>query len=277
MAGTNSEHPFLLVASIALALAGCRHHEPPSSIADSGVTVPAPAASTPATAGEARRAVIAWNDALTQHDVDALSALYDDSVRYYGRVLPKAAVLRAKRAAFIATSTFRQEIVGEVRVDRDGDMFVASFVKRSGAAGTLGEARAKVVLRYVDAGGVVVVEETDEATERRHATSSRDACEKVAERVVNDQPQVKRAVASAEAAAAASHDRAHFGGVGPIDDDEGGFSAGIGIHTGERFEQPIAYQVDRAGQLSVSVYGEDLALPPSALREVARVCAAEKP
>jgi hypothetical protein len=177
-------------------------------------------------------------------------------------------------AALRVNSTFRQEVVGEVEVAPDDDAsLVARFLKRSGPAGKVRDVRAKVVIRQVDGGALLVVEETDEVTENVGVAGWRNECEATASRVVNELPEVKRVEDDARNAAEESDGQARFGDLGPIDDDtHGGFSVGIGIHTDERFQPEIWYSVDPAGHLSVTVLGADATVSPSSLRAVERVC-----
>jgi hypothetical protein len=116
------------------------------------------------------------------------------------------------------------------------------------------------------------VEETNGGV---HASGGRTVvvtgCEDVAGRVVNRLPSVMRAVRDAEEAARESDGSAHFGGIGPIEDEKG-FAAGLGVHTPERYEARVWYSVDRRGQLTVTVDGEDTRVPADALRAVARAC-----
>jgi hypothetical protein len=110
------------------------------------------------------------------------------------------------------------------------------------------------------------------ATKRRRGAAGRSACEAAAARAVNALPEIKKATARAMDDARASGGRAHFGGVGPIDDPDDGFTVGIGTHTNERFEAAAWYSVDGSGHLSVTVLGADLLLDADVLRRVERAC-----
>jgi hypothetical protein len=114
--------------------------------------------------------------------------------------------------------------------------------------------------------------ERSDALAEKDAADTRSDCERIAAAVVGALPEVKRLVASANRAADASGGHGRFGGVGPIDDDDGTFTVGIGVHTDERFEAQVWYSVDRAGHLRVSALGTDLKVPLDALRDVARAC-----
>jgi hypothetical protein len=246
----------------------------PKSIATAGVAVPnlPDATTTSPSPSEELGLVNRWSEALDRHDVAALSSLYGEKVRYYGRETSRRNVLDAKRAALGPKSTFHQKIIGTIDVHPASDAKEATFTKRSGGSGKTSDVVAKLLLRREPGGVLVIVEETDAPSEARRAAHSRDQCESAAAKVANDLPAVKKAVADANKAADESSDRAHFGGIGPIDDDDGGFSVGFGIHTKERYEGQVWYSVDRAGHLEVTVLGEDQKIPAAALHGVEAAC-----
>ncbi len=113
---------------------------------------------------------------------------------------------------------------------------------------------------------------TESATTALRRAARRSACEAVAAGAVNSLPEVKTATASAIDDARTSRGRTHFGGVGPIDDPDNGFTVGIGNHTDERFEAAVWYTVDREGHLSVTVLGADEQVGPDVLRRVEQAC-----
>ncbi len=87
-----------------------------------------------------------------------------------------------------------------------------------------------MVLRAQDASVLLVVEETDEATEDRTHPLERAKCEEIAAREVNTLPAVQQAIKSAQRAASESDGEAHLGGMMPIEDDDS-FTAEIGINS----------------------------------------------
>jgi hypothetical protein len=211
-----------------------------------------------------------WSDALDRHDLTKLETLYADEVRFYGRSLTKAAVLESKAAALRKQTTFRQQIMGPITSgSSDGGILTATFTKRSGEEGKLTETSAKLVLRWEAARTWQIVEEADLGGDP--GTELGGCQERVAE-VVNSLPAVKRAIAEGQAAADESGGRATFGGIGPTEDDDGGFSARIGLHTQESFEALVSYSVDGKGRLTVNAGGVDLELPAATLRSVERAC-----
>ncbi len=268
----------IAVVVAGFALAACHHDassdEGPTEAAPHANVSPPSSVPSPAdaTAQEMRRMVLAWSEALDRHDTAALSRFYGEQVLYYGRELPKAAVLRAKQAAFRAETTFHQQVMGDIDITQTENSAIAGFLKRSGAAGRARDVRAKLVIRASGASAPLIVEETDAVTESNRGETRRTECEVAAARAVNDLPEVKRMVVSETRAADESGGRAHYGSVGPIDDPTGGFSVGLGIHTDERFEAAVWYAVDRSGLLSVSVLGSDVTLAPDVLRAVQKAC-----
>ena len=230
------------------------------------------ASAPPGDASEEAAVVVvrAWNDALDRHDLPKLATLYADPVRFYGRMLPMAAVVSAKEAAFRKQPTFRQQILGPISSSGAGDgTLTATFTKRSGENGKLSEVSAKLVLRLGDRGTWVVVEEADASIA---PAASAGSCEEIVAEAVNVLPAVKRAVAEAQALADKSGGQARFGGMGPNEDEDGGFSASMGLHTDERFEALVRYSVDGKGRLTVSAGGTELELPAATLRSVERAC-----
>jgi hypothetical protein len=115
---------------------------------------------------EVRRVIRSWSDALDRHDFDTLGSLYDERVRYYGKLLPKGAVLNAKRAAL--RGAFRQQVAGEIVIRDGADNYeeFATFTKRSGVPDRMTEVRARLqVERDPPTGAWHIVEETDELSE----------------------------------------------------------------------------------------------------------------
>lgn len=121
-------------------------------------------------------------------------------------------------------------------------------------------------------GTMVIVGESDVASRARNEHAAADGCEATLSRVVNALPAVKRAVLDAQRAADQSHGRASFGGIDPQDDEVRTW--GLGLHSEERFEPYVWYSVNRTGDLTVTVQGEDLVVPSPALKDVRRACGA---
>jgi hypothetical protein len=277
--GSRWSRSSVLLAVLAI---GCRkpeqqlHKDAPSATASTatsaspalGVGAPVPSSLAPEEAGAV--VVRAWSDALDRHDLAKLETLYADSLRFYGRTSTKAAVVGAKAAAFRKRPTFRQQLVGPISSSRtDEGTLTATFTKRSGEDGNLNEVAARLVLRLGDGGTWVIVEEADASSA---PAAPVHGCEEQVAEVVNALPAVKRAVAEAEVAAEKSGGSATFGGMGPIDDPDGGFSASMGLHTEERYEPLVSYSVDGKGRLSVMAEGAELELSAAAMSSVARAC-----
>ena len=169
---------------------GCSRSHPPPPLADGavddGITVTtssvdasrrlvmrdASTAARPndaAPLGDVARAVLAWNNALAAHDLDALQKLYADDVRLYGRPLKRRACIAAKAAAFKADPTFTQSIASEVTVaEEPGGRVRASFVKLSTAKGDPRTYASYLVLAR-SASGLAIVEESDRTTDENLA------------------------------------------------------------------------------------------------------------
>jgi hypothetical protein len=264
----------------------------PSSSA-SALGGPAPSASgAPAPSGSAFDArgapqvfarLKAWNDALDSHSVAGLSALYFSHVCYYGHVVPIDKLLKQKKDTLGAGSSFQQQIVGAVRLEQaPGDVVVARFTKRSGAAQRLRDTPARIVLRQDTGHGELrILEEADDGVQGGGAAVdacaqsawsevTRQRCEETASRRVNELPRVKKLVD--ELLKASTDDRA-LGGIGPEDNGDGTFTASIGIHTQDRFEGRVDYTVHRTtGHLAVKIDDTDVPVPESAQHELANAC-----
>jgi hypothetical protein len=227
--------------------------------------------------------VKAWNDALNSHDVAALGPLYFKHVCYYGRVVALDEVLKQKKSALGAASSFQQQIVGDVKfVQSQGGFLVGRFTKRSGLAARLRDTQARIVLRRdADSDELRILEEADESGPVGDSTPdacaqlawsavTQERCEDAASRVVNAMPRVKKIVDELTAASTEGH---AMGGMGPQDNGDGTFSASIGVQTPDRFEGRIDYTVQRAtGHLTVSIDDTDAPVPESAQRELASAC-----
>lgn len=276
--GSSSAIISALLAALAI---GCRKaeqrpqkdtHSPPASAATTASSALGLSAAPSGQAPEdpAAAAVLAWSNALDRHDLATLATLYADPLRFYGRTLTKAAVVGAKAAAFRKQPTFRQQIIGPIVSTRaDDGTLTATFTKQSGDDGKLSQVAAKLVLRLGDGGTWMVVEEADASSVPAAAVGG---CEEKVAEVVNALPEVKRAVADGQAAADKSRGRATFGGMGPNDDGDGGFTVSMGLHTEERFETLVTYSVDGKGRLTVFAGGPELELPAATLRSVERAC-----
>jgi hypothetical protein len=228
----------------------------------------------------------AWNDALDSHNVAGLSSLYFSHVCSYGRVVAIDQLLKQKKDALGAGSSFQQQIVGDVKFveQAPGDFVVARFMKRSGTAQRLRDTPARIVLRDdTEHGELRIVEEADDSGEGGSAAADADACaqsawsevtrqrcEKMASRLVNALPRVKKLVHELLEASADDH---ALGGIGPEDNGDGTFTASIGIHTQDRFEGRIDYTVHRTtGYLTVKVDDTDVAVSENAQHELASAC-----
>jgi hypothetical protein len=252
--------PRVFALSALLLLAGCSRAKQAPAMDGSAPTTPmasgarATDAAAPAPPeDEARRVVALWSEALDRHDLAALDRLYTPRVNFYGKDLPKSAVVAMKKRVLGSTSTFHQSIVGSIEVTRNGDAFTATFQKHSGSS-RMSDVKASLVIV-----GGQVREESDAASEAHAKDARRETCEGTASAVVVDLPEVKK-------------QGPVMGGLGPIDNDDGGFSAAFGIHHPDRFEAQVWYTVDAVGTLSVTVLGEDIAIPVAAKSKVERAC-----
>ena len=217
----------------------------------------------------ARKIVAAWSDALDRHDLAALDRLYAPRVKFYGKDAPKSAVVDAKRRALGPASTFHQSIVGAIDVIRDGDAFAATFLKRSGGS-RVSDVKARIVV--VDH---LVREESDAPSDTREKREGRGSgCEATASAAVSGLPRVKKVLDDDARELEGKNDGRSMGGLGPIPDDEGGFSASLGVHHSDRYEAQVSYTVDRAGRLSVTIRGEDLPVSSATRSAVERACKA---
>ena len=162
-------------------LVGCTKATPslPAAI-DASVAVAVTVDAAPALSpdDDVRRVVRAWSDALDRHDVDALGALYADNVFFYTSVRTKAQVLAAKTSALGPTSTFHQQIVGDIAVTNGR----ATFTKRSGNGTKLASGQAVLVV----AGSPLAI------TEERDAPRPPASCEAAVMDVVDAIPAVKK-------------------------------------------------------------------------------------
>jgi hypothetical protein len=284
---------------VAAALAACSHSSsaasgPAATASDTGSAAPATSAAaadpsaianpSPLSGGlQVLAKVRAWNEALDSHNVAALEPLYFKHICYYGRVVALGEVLKQKKDALGATSTFHQQIVGDVRfVQSQAGFVVARFTKRSGLAARLRDTQARVVLRRdADSDELRILEEADDSGPPVDSTAdacaqvawsavTRERCEDAASRVVNAMPGVKKVVDELTRASTEGH---AMGGIGPQDNGDGTFSASIGVQTPERFEGRVDYTVQRAtGHLTVSIDGTDAPVPENAQRQLANAC-----
>lgn len=236
----------------------------PAAASVDTTTLPRP----PTPRDDARNVVLRWSSALDKHDLDTLEKVYAARVDLYGTTVPKSAAIDAKRKAFKATPTFRQSIVGGVALEKKGSEWIATFTKHSGPEASQKDANAKVVLAPGDGGALVVTVETDVASEKKAAAAG--SCEGVAGKAVQDLPEVKKLLASDEKALGKDD---HMGGMGPDPEPGGGFTAALGVHHPDRFESQVVYGVDAKGKLTVTVMGEDVAVPPATSAAVGKACA----
>lgn len=231
-----------------LFLVGCTKATPPGATTDAGVeggiVVAVDAAPALSPDDDVRRVVRAWSDALDRHDVDALGALYADNVFFYTSVRTKAQVLAAKKSALGSTSTFHQQIVGDVAVTNGR----ATFTKRSGNGTKLASSDAVLVV----AGSPLVI------TEERDAPQPRDvgSCEAAVMGVVEAIPAVKKELEAIQKNVAKAPDL-HMGGIGPEREDDGTIDGQLGVHHPDRFESVVQFSYSAKGALSVSLMGDE--------------------
>ena len=77
-----------------------------------------------------------WNKANSAKDYEALSAMFDNNVLFYGTQLNKDACVENKQMAFKKSPDFYQQIYGDVDVEKISDTEVkCSFVKRVTVSG----------------------------------------------------------------------------------------------------------------------------------------------
>ena len=249
-------------------LAGCPRSEGPVVEQVDASVGPAAASAAPVSSGteeQAKQMVAAWSDALDKHDVDALAKLYAPRVKFYGKDLPRSTVVDIKRRALGPTSTFHQSIVGPITIAKEGDAFTATFQKRSGTK-TMSDVAARIVI--VDQH---VREESDAPSEARAADTKRSSCEAAAGKAVAALPAVAKLLED-DKKALEGKTGSRMGGLGPLSNDEGGFSASLGVHHADRYEAQVWYEVDAKGKLSVTVQGTDVAVPAAAKATVERAC-----
>lgn len=261
--------------AIALFLLGCRGRTQDSAVPPEAAAPPSNAASdasgsviAPSRESEAKRIVRSWNDALDRHDVDALSVLYAPKVVFYGPELSRSAVIAAKRRALGASSTFKQELVGELETAPTASGAIAvTFTKRSGAAGKLSDIRATIV---VAGEPPAITEERDAASDARGARDPDARCFEAVAAVVVALPDVKRRLAETEAELPKFPDR-RMGGIGPMREADGSVTGGLGVHSDERYEGIVWYTVSPDGKLEVSA-PDPIAVPRADAARVASAC-----
>ncbi|MDB4933566.1 MAG: hypothetical protein JWP87_538, partial [Labilithrix sp.] len=214
----------------------------------------------------------AWSEALDKHDVDALAPLYAPRVKLYTGDLPRAAVLGAKKRALGPGSTFRQQITSEIDVESSAGAFSVSFTKRSGPAGKLSDVRATLVIAGEP---LAITEERDAASDARASTDVDDRCGGAALKVAVSLPAVKKLIADVEAELP-KHPERRMGGIGPMREEDGQLTGGLGVHSDERYEALVWYAVSADGtKLDVSAptaSADPLRVPPADAARVAAAC-----
>jgi len=267
----------LSFAAAVLLLTACKDAAKSSDAVDAGsITVatnpPAASAIAPSTDEDrVRKAVVAWSDALDKHDANALEAMYAPRVGFYGHEVSRSAVMAAKRRALGPTSTFHQSIEGDVSVDAAPTGWRARFSKRSGGAAKSGAVTAQLTFASSDAGSLLISEETDDPTIAREKQRPTGDCQSVASSVVNALPEVQSLLASTQKELSKYPDRS-MGGVGPLDEDDGGFTVGLGVHQPDRYEAQVWYTVTATGKITVTVMGSDVRVPPAGKATIERAC-----
>jgi hypothetical protein len=227
----------------------------------------------------------AWTRALNAADTAALDNLYADSVRYYGQVLTRSEVIERKRRALSKTPNFRQEVLGEPKVERAGDVTRVGFLKRSGVVNAQRDVFATLVLGNAPA--LRIVEETDLPTSDKSVnpgTAQFEAknCSDAVWMLVESTQEARRLSAQIDETLRgfpASADL-HAGGMGPIMPEEVGgdtYDVAVGVHHPERFEAYGWFVVDRAGTVTANAMGLDLddavvTTAPEALATFERLC-----
>jgi hypothetical protein len=143
-------------------------HAPPPQSSSSAVAV-AEAAAPPTVDEQLIALTQRWNDALAQHNADALDAVYGAHPSLYGTTLDRAAAIAAKRAAL--TGDYTQSIASILIVKGDPARPHAVFDKTWTNHGKQSSVRASLAFAK-EGGRWVVVEETDSKTEAKLADES---------------------------------------------------------------------------------------------------------
>jgi len=199
--------------------------------------LPSASAAAPRPDDSARALLAAWNDALNAHDVARLATLYGERVRFYGKSRLRAEVSDAKRRAFEKAPGFHQT-VDAVHVETTETGFVIRFDKRSGQGkGSLVAAR---LTAQTTPSGLVIIEETDAATDAHRARAALGSCSDEAFRVVSAHPVI---VADIARVAREDPDVVPSGVV--YDADAHHVEAGQGYMHADRFE--LRWSIDVGG------------------------------
>jgi len=181
--------------------------------------------------------LVAWNDALNRHDIEALARFYGPQVRFYGQSKTSTDVAALKQTALTKQPNFRQRI-DHLRVNRDGARVVIEFEKWSGP--TLGsQASGRVAFETVD-GKFLIVEETDAPTEQRWGKHRSESCSDVAfdiaavqETIIADRERVAREMPNARP-----------GGI-TYEESAKSLDAAVGYFLPERFETRWSVRVEQ--------------------------------
>ncbi|HVJ18778.1 MAG TPA: hypothetical protein VM686_25325 [Polyangiaceae bacterium] len=147
---------------------------PSASAAVSAAVSAVPVVTAPARPQHpAEKVLITWSSALDRHDLETLGKLYAPHVRFYGVRKPAAEVVGAKRNAFTQDPDYHQR-VDEVLIEKAPTGFTVRFQKLSGP-NLANEVAARLVLESVG-DQLVIVEESDAATDKRFKKTPPPAC-----------------------------------------------------------------------------------------------------
>ena len=100
-----------------------------------------------------------WNNYISNHDTAKLSALYADTISYYGKANNKANVLLGKAAFFQKHTDFNQSINGKIEVTKiTANQYKASFPKQSSFDGKTTEVKGYLIFSKKNASWKISVE-----------------------------------------------------------------------------------------------------------------------
>ena len=185
-----------ILLALAGGLAGCSRSEqatPGSLPSASSVASAVESAAAPVPAAPTRpqhpaeKLLVTWNSALDRRDLEALGKLYAPHVRFYGVRKSVAEVVGAKRNAFTQEPDFHQR-VDKVQIEKTATGFSVRFQKHSGP-NLANEAAARLVLESVG-DDLVIVEESDAATDKRFKKATTPPCYAAVSQIVASLPAI---------------------------------------------------------------------------------------
>ncbi len=206
-----------------------------------------------------------WNSALDRHDTQALASLYAPRVLFYGKRKTVAEIVGAKSMEFSKDPDYHQR-VGKVQIEKTPKGYRVRFEKYSGQ--NLASIVAARLVLEAEGDRLLIVEETDAATDKRFGKPAVTGCYPTVAETVASMPAVEEDMRKVTRSAPHSKPSGIL-----YNEEAGSLTAAQGFFHADRFEPRWWIDVVK-GELVISnaLNGEMIAISEGQRAGVREAC-----